>query len=222
MKKVNVISLGCSKNLVDTELLMRQLEKAGYVVELDGENSEAKIVVVNTCGFIGDAKEESVNTILEQVERKSRGEVDKIFVMGCLSQRYGEELRREIPEVDAYFGKFDWQGILSRLDKKYDEECRHEFDPTNLKVLLTLAVATSIDALAIGISFAFLGTYSFTTILPPVGIIGLVSFILSLVGLMFGICFGNGIARKLRAELWGGIILIAIGTKILIEHIFFS
>ena len=84
-----------------------------------------------------------------------------------------------------------------------DEECRHEFDPTNLKVLLTLAVATSIDALAIGISFAFLGTYSFTTILPPVGIIGLVSFILSLVGLMFGICFGNGIARKLRAELWG-------------------
>ena len=126
MKKVNVISLGCSKNLVDTELLMRQLEKAGYVVELDGENSEAKIVVVNTCGFIGDAKEESVNTILEQVERKSRGEVDKIFVMGCLSQRYGEELRREIPEVDAYFGKFDWQGILSRLGKKYDEECRHE------------------------------------------------------------------------------------------------
>ena len=120
MKKVNVISLGCSKNLVDTELLMRQLEKAGYVVELDGENSEAKIVVVNTCGFIGDAKEESVNTILEQVERKSRGEVDKIFVMGCLSQRYGEELRREIPEVDAYFGKFDWQGILSRLGKKYD------------------------------------------------------------------------------------------------------
>lgn len=103
-----------------------------------------------------------------------------------------------------------------------DEECRHEFDPTNLKVLLTLAVATSIDALAVGISFAFLGTYSIYTILPPIGIIGLVSFVLSLAGLMFGICFGHGLARKLRAELWGGIILIAIGTKILIEHLFFS
>ena len=103
-----------------------------------------------------------------------------------------------------------------------DEECRHEFDPTNLKVLLTLAVATSIDALAVGISFAFLGTYSIYTILPPIGIIGLVSFVLSLAGLMFGICFGHSLARKLRAELWGGIILIAIGTKILIEHLFFS
>lgn len=102
-----------------------------------------------------------------------------------------------------------------------DEEC-HKFDPTNLKVLLTLAVATSIDALAVGISFAFLGTYSISTILPPIGIIGLVSFVLSLAGLMFGICFGHSIARKLRAELWGGIILIAIGTKILIEHLFFS
>lgn len=103
-----------------------------------------------------------------------------------------------------------------------DEECRHEFDPTNLKVLLTLAVATSIDALAVGISFAFVGTYSISTILPPIGIIGLVSFVLSLAGLMFGICFGHGLARKLRAELWGGIILIAIGTKILIEHLFFN
>lgn len=102
-----------------------------------------------------------------------------------------------------------------------DEEC-HKFDPTNPKVLLTLAVATSIDALAVGISFAFVGTYSISTILPPIGIIGLVSFVLSLAGLMFGICFGHGLARKLRAELWGGIILIAIGTKILIEHLFFS
>ena len=88
MKKVNIISLGCSKNLVDTELLMKQLEKAGYGVEVDVENSKAKIVVINTCGFIGDAKEESINTILEQVERKQEGEVDKIYVMGCLSQRY--------------------------------------------------------------------------------------------------------------------------------------
>ena len=126
MKKVNIISLGCSKNLVDTELLAGQLEKAGFAVEVDGEDSRAKIVIVNTCGFIGDAKEESVNTILEQVERKKEGRVDKIFVMGCLSQRYGKELREEIPEVDAYFGKFDWQGILGQLGKRYDASCRNE------------------------------------------------------------------------------------------------
>ena len=112
MKKVNIIALGCSKNLVDTELLMKQLEKAGYGVEVDVENSKAKIVVINTCGFIGDAKEESINTILEQVERKQKGEVDKIYVMGCLSQRYDQDLKKEIPEVDAYFGKFDWKGFL--------------------------------------------------------------------------------------------------------------
>lgn len=101
-----------------------------------------------------------------------------------------------------------------------DEDCRHEYDPTSLKVVLALAVATSIDALAIGISFAFLGIRSFSAILSPIGIIGFVSFAMSLVGLMFGIRFGCGIARKLRAELWGGIILIIIGTKILIEHLF--
>lgn len=126
MKKVNIISLGCSKNLVDTELLMKQLEKVGYRVEVDVENSKAKIVVINTCGFIGDAKEESVNTILEQVELKKEGKVDKIFVMGCLSQRYEPELQKEIPEVDAYFGKFDWKGILAELGKEYDEKLRNE------------------------------------------------------------------------------------------------
>ena len=126
MKKVNIISLGCSKNLVDTELLMKQLEKAGYGVEVDVENSKAKIVVINTCGFIGDAKEESINTILEQVERKQEGEVDKIYVMGCLSQRYDLDLKKEIPEVDAYFGKFDWKGILAELGKSYDEKLRNE------------------------------------------------------------------------------------------------
>ena len=126
MKKVNIISLGCSKNLVDTELLMKQLEKVGYGVEVDVENSKAKIVVINTCGFIGDAKEESINTILEQVELKKEGKVDKIFVMGCLSQRYEPELQKEIPEVDAYFGKFDWKGILTELGKEYDEKLRNE------------------------------------------------------------------------------------------------
>lgn len=101
------------------------------------------------------------------------------------------------------------------------EDCRQEFDPTRLKIVLALAVATSIDALAVGVSFAFLGMKGITDILSPVGIIGFVSFALSLVGLVFGIRFGCGIARKLRAELWGGIILIIIGTKILIEHLFF-
>lgn len=126
MKKVNIISLGCSKNLVDTELLMKQLEKVGYGVEVDVDNSRAKILIINTCGFIGDAKEESVNTILEQVELKKEGKIEKIYVMGCLSQRYEQELKVEIPEVDAYFGKFDWKGILTELGKEYDEQIRNE------------------------------------------------------------------------------------------------
>ena len=102
MNKVNVISLGCSKNLVDSELLLKQLAHAGYRTETDAENSDAEVVVINTCGFIGDAKEESVNTILEQVERKKAGIVKRLLVMGCLSQRYGNELRKEIPEADAF------------------------------------------------------------------------------------------------------------------------
>ena len=108
------------------------------------------------------------------------------------------------------------------LESFKDEDCRHEFDPTSLKVVSALAVATSIDALAVGVSFAFLGVRSFSSILPSIGIIGFVSFALSFVGLMFGIRFGCGIARKLRAELWSGVILIIIGTKILIEHLFCS
>lgn len=108
------------------------------------------------------------------------------------------------------------------LESFKDEDCRHEFDPTSLKVVSALAVATSIDALAVGVSFAFLGVRSFSSILPSIVIIGFVSFALSFVGLMFGIRFGCGIARKLRAELWGGVILIIIGTKILIEHLFCS
>lgn len=126
MKKVNIISLGCSKNLVDTELLLKQLVKAGYEVAVDAEKEEADIVIINTCGFIGDAKEESVNTILKQVSRKTDGEVDRILVMGCLSQRYKSELEVEIPEVDAYFGKFDWKGILNYLGNSYDETIRNQ------------------------------------------------------------------------------------------------
>lgn len=126
MEKVNIISLGCSKNLVDTEMLLKQLNKAGYLTETDVENSDADVVIVNTCGFIGDAKEESVNTILEQVERKKEGIVQKVYVIGCLSQRYGAELKEEIPEVDAFFGKFDWKGVLDKMGQHFDESIRYQ------------------------------------------------------------------------------------------------
>ncbi len=126
MNKVNVISLGCSKNLVDSELLLKQLAHVGYRTETDAENSDAEVVVINTCGFIGDAKEESVNTILEQVERKKAGIVKRLLVMGCLSQRYGDELRKEIPEADAFFGKFDWKGILADLGQHYEDTLRNQ------------------------------------------------------------------------------------------------
>ncbi|MDE5612459.1 MAG: 30S ribosomal protein S12 methylthiotransferase RimO [Odoribacter sp.] len=126
MKKVNVISLGCSKNLVDSEMLLKQLAHAGYATETDVENSDADVVIVNTCGFIGDAKEESVNTILEQVERKKEGYIRQLYVIGCLSQRYGAELKAEIPEVDAFFGKFDWKGVLEKMGEYFDQSIRNQ------------------------------------------------------------------------------------------------
>lgn len=126
MKKVNIISLGCSKNLVDTEMLLKQLDKAGYLTETDVDNSDADVVIVNTCGFIGDAKEESVNTILEQVERKKDGLIGQVYVIGCLSQRYGTELKEEIPEVDGFFGKFDWKGVLEKMGQQFNENIRNQ------------------------------------------------------------------------------------------------
>lgn len=126
-----------------------------------------------------------------------------------------------IEDVDHWiaFGILAFLGVRMVRESFKEEECRQDFDPTRLKVVLMLAVATSIDALAVGVSFAFLGMKSVATILPPVGIIGFVSFALSLVGLMFGIRFGCGIARRLKAERWGGVILVLIGLKILIEHL---
>ena len=108
------------------------------------------------------------------------------------------------------------------LESFKDEDCRQTFNPASPKVVFTMAIATSIDALAIGISFAFLGVQDYTQILSPICIIGLVSFVMSLIGLIFGIQCGCGIARKLKAELWGGIILVIIGLKILVEHLFFQ
>ena len=126
-----------------------------------------------------------------------------------------------IEDVDHWiaFGILAFLGGRMVRESFKEEECRHDFDPTRLRVTLMLAVATSIDALAVGVSFAFLGMKSVSAILPSVGIIGFVSFALSLAGLLFGIRFGCGIARRLKAELWGGIILILIGLKILIEHL---
>jgi len=126
-----------------------------------------------------------------------------------------------IEDVDHWiaFGILAFLGGRMVRESFKEEECRHDFDPTRLRVILMLAVATSIDALAVGVSFAFLGMKSVSAILPSVGIIGFVSFALSLAGLLFGIRFGCSIARRLKAELWGGIILILIGLKILIEHL---
>ena len=119
-KKINVITLGCSKNLVDSEHLMAQLDEAGYEIVTDSNSTdEAKIVVVNTCGFIGDAKEEAIQTILECAEAKAEGRIEKLFVMGCLSERYADELRSEIPEVDDYFGARSLKEVVEALDAEY-------------------------------------------------------------------------------------------------------
>ena len=112
---VDIITLGCSKNLVDTEQLMRLLETNGYTVNHDPEQSNARIVIINTCAFIGDAKEESIEMILNFARKRKQHKIDKLFVMGCLSQRYFDELKQEIPEVDKFYGKFDFRSIVSDL-----------------------------------------------------------------------------------------------------------
>ena len=118
--KIDVITLGCSKNLVDSERLIAQLELAGYAVEHDAEEPDGEIAVVNTCGFIADAQEESINMILELGERKRRGELKRLYVMGCLSQRFLSELKKELPEVDKFYGKFNWDELLTDLGHSYN------------------------------------------------------------------------------------------------------
>lgn len=117
---IDVITLGCSKNLVDSEKLMKQLDVHGYTLSHNPEEVKGEIVVINTCGFIGDAKEESVNMILEVCELKAMHRVRKVFVMGCLSERYMSDLNKEIPQVDKYYGKFDWIDLIE--DLKGDEK----------------------------------------------------------------------------------------------------
>ena len=119
--KVNVITLGCSKNLVDSENIITQLQANDYDVRHDS-NDEANVVIVNTCGFIDLAKEESINTILDYADRKSRGEIERLYVTGCLSQRYKDNLEAEIPEVDAYFGTMELPGLLARLEADYKHD----------------------------------------------------------------------------------------------------
>lgn len=119
MKKneIDIITMGCSKNLVDSELLMKQFEANGYHCVHDSKRPQGEIAVINTCGFIEDAKQESIDTILEFVQRKQNGRLKKLYVMGCLSQRYQKELEAEIPEVDKFYGKFNYKQLLSDLGK---------------------------------------------------------------------------------------------------------
>ena len=117
-KTIDIISLGCSKNLVDSEVLMGLMEANGYQCTHDSDDPQGEIVVVNTCGFIADAKEESINTILEFAQAKTEGRIEKLFVMGCLSERYLAELEQEIPEVDGWYGKFNYRQLLNDLEGK--------------------------------------------------------------------------------------------------------
>lgn len=122
--QIDFVTLGCSKNLVDSELLMKQFEANGYKCVHDSKNPQGEIAIINTCGFIGDAKEESINTILEFAEAKEKGRLKKLFVMGCLSQRYKSELEKEIPQVDKYYGKFDYKQLLIDLGKAEIPSCK--------------------------------------------------------------------------------------------------
>ena len=121
-KKINIITLGCSKNTVDSEHLAAQLAAMDYKIVFDSDCLDADVVVINTCGFIGDAKQESIDTILRAAQLKEEGAISELFVVGCLSQRYADELRPELPEVDDFFGVNDWAGVVERLGAKYRTE----------------------------------------------------------------------------------------------------
>ena len=133
--QIDFITLGCSKNLVDTEQLMGLARRHGFSCTHDSKRPIGEIAIINTCGFIGDAKEESINTILEFAERKKQGKLRKLFVMGCLSQRYQKELEEEIPEVDRFYGKFDYKKLMQDLPSPVSQSCRG--DDRALRVLTT-------------------------------------------------------------------------------------
>lgn len=139
-KRIDVISLGCSKNLVDSERLLKQLELSGFQAFHNSDNVDGDIVIINTCGFIGDAKEESINTILTYAEAKNEGRIKELYVMGCLSERYRDDLLAEIPEIDRIYGKFDWVNIVSDIIKRnpatmpYDRVITTPYHYTYLKI----------------------------------------------------------------------------------------
>ena len=128
-KTIDIISLGCSKNLVDSEWLMGLMEANGYHCTHDSDDPQGEIVVVNTCGFIADAKEESINTILEFAQAKTEGRIEKLFVMGCLSERYLADLEKEIPEVDGWYGKFNYRNLLKDISRNEEGGMRKENTP---------------------------------------------------------------------------------------------
>ncbi|TAJ08625.1 30S ribosomal protein S12 methylthiotransferase RimO [Marinilabiliaceae bacterium JC017] len=125
-KKVDIVTLGCSKNLVDSEFLIKQFEANGIKVAHDASEPEGEIAIINTCGFIGDAKEESINTILSFVEAKKRGDIKQLYVMGCLSERYFNQLNQELPEVDKFYGKFDWPNLVEEIGATYRRDLMNE------------------------------------------------------------------------------------------------
>lgn len=132
-RRVDVITLGCSKNLVDSELLIKQFQAGGFSVEHDSSNPQGEIVVINTCGFIGDAKEESIDTILKFANARKKGQIKKLYVMGCLSERYFDQLGSEIPEVDHFYGKFNWKELIKDLGLEYRADLRNERSLTTPK-----------------------------------------------------------------------------------------
>ena len=142
---IDIITLGCSKNLVDSEKLIRQLEANGYKVTHDSPKPQGEIAVINTCGFIGDAKEESINMILEFCEAKEEGKLKKLYVMGCLSERYLKELEVEIPQVDKFYGKFNWNELLADLGKAYQLEIAIERTLTTPKHYAYLKISEGCD-----------------------------------------------------------------------------
>jgi ribosomal protein S12 methylthiotransferase len=142
---IDIISLGCSKNLVDSERLIRQFEINGFRVNHDPQTITADIVVVNTCGFIADAKQESIDMILQCCQKKTDGQIKRLYVMGCLSERYFEELGQEIPEVDKFYGKFNWTELLNDLGKTYCKEREMERRITTPSHYAYLKIAEGCD-----------------------------------------------------------------------------
>ena len=143
--KINVVTLGCSKNIYDSEVLMGQLKANGKNVVHEDPEDDGNIVVINTCGFIGKAKEESIDTILHYAKRKEAGEIDKVFVSGCLSERYKPDLEKEIPNVDQYFGTHDLPNLLKVLEADYKHELIGERLTTTPKHYAYLKIAEGCD-----------------------------------------------------------------------------